>query len=179
MYQNKKLILFLIALALGVLFLAWFFVLRGVYHPQGDPATSDGGSSPAPVYSAKERDLVQTPPVSTETQTESDYAAVIERAANLRSLAQETETLGIGAGCHMTPPVSKVKNTATLSITNNDTVSHTLVFDNKDPFTVSPGNTKALNAKGFFGDGEGLWYYRCSDISETNNVGVLYVAVPE
>jgi hypothetical protein len=177
MYQNKKLILFFIALALGILFFAWFFVLRGVYHPEGGSKTI-GGSSPAPAYSAKERDLVQVPPVITEAKTEDDYAAVIEQAANLRSLAQETETLAIGAGCYMTPPVGKVKNTASLSITNNDTVAHTLVFDNRDPFTLSPGGTRLINPKGFFGDGEGLWYYRCSDISETNNVGVLYVTAP-
>lgn len=115
-----------------------------------------------------DRQAVLTPPGDTPN-AQQEYSAMID------SVAKESSTLTLGTSCVMDPLVLKFHAGATLTIVNNDTVEHTVAFEDQNFFNVSPSGSRTLNISQTFTKGPGIYRYRCNDLSLSENVGVLSI----
>lgn len=88
---------------------------------------------------------------------------------------QNSQNLTIGEKCKMDPLVIKFKGDSILTIENKDLIMHTIAFENQNFFTVSPGEKREININETFKMNEGVLHYKCPDISQDNNVGVMYI----
>jgi hypothetical protein len=102
-------------------------------------------------------------------QAGDEYQALVEK------YARDTQNLTIGPNCQMDPLVIKFKGDATLVITNNDSLEHTISFANQNFFNISPNGKREINIQETFGLNEGIWRYRCGDLNAEQNVGVMHL----
>lgn len=107
-----------------------------------------------------------------------DTVAVQEYEETIAEVAVKTSTLEVGTRCEMTPLVIEISEGVPLTIKNNDSVSHTITFEDQSFFSVSGGRSREINIMEIFGKGEGTYRYRCNDVSSDENVGVMYVTTP-
>ncbi len=98
-----------------------------------------------------------------------DYQSLVER------MAQPSPALAIGPNCTMTPLVLKLPQDASLTITNTDTVPHTVAFEDGGLFYLAPDYEKEIILASALSKAAGIHRYRCDDISKTENVGVVYI----
>jgi len=119
--------------------------------------------------SAEDRRAVLSPPSSDTPDGRKDYRSVVER------VAKASDTLTIGEHCSMDPLVLRFTEGATLTVTNTDTLPHTIAFADGKVFVLAPGYKKQLDITGVFGKSAGIHRYRCDDISKEESVGVLLI----
>lgn len=156
---NKKYFIFSILVAVVAVALIGIILYRSPVTPFFDIATE------AEISDA-EKAIVLTPPGAEDTAA---YTETVLR------LAQESDTLTIGANCAMEPLVLRLREGAVLNIVNNDTSEHTIAFEDQNFFNVSAGGRRAINITEMFQRGEGVYRYRCNDISLDQNVGVMSI----
>lgn len=123
-------------------------------------------TAPAHAPVLDERGIVLSRPADVEKE---NYDAIVAR------LAVSTSTLTIGRGCAMDPLVLRFQENATTTILNNDAVPHTIEFEDGGIFILAPNYAKQLVITSVFGKSKGIHRYRCDDISDSQNVGVLYI----
>lgn len=145
-------ILIVVAILVSALFI-WYFAGRW----------ERGGS--IGLISA-EREMILNKPEEGEKES---YLRTVERAA------VRADVLELGAGCSMNPLVLELSANETLTIQNNDSVTHTVSFEDNSFFSVSAGRSRTLDLMKTFGKGEGVYRYKCNDLSLGDNVGVLYI----
>lgn len=132
-------------------------------------------------FVANKKDIRKEPLVPSEQEqavilnqpsagTEAEYSKLIEKYAS------STQTLNIGQNCQMNPLVIKFKGDSTLVIANNDSVKHVISFENRNFFSVSPGDKREINIQKTYGFDPGAWRYRCGDLASDRNVGVMYLS---
>lgn len=153
MSNNKK-----ICIAAAVIVLCLLAVLYYKFYWKGDKLFGPD---------EQEKITLLTQP---SVEAEGEYKNLIEK------YAQETQALTIGQNCQMDPLVIKFKGDSTLVIANNDSKEHVISFENQNFFGVSAGDKRKINIKQTFGLTEGVWRYRCGDLSSEQNVGVMYLS---
>ncbi len=112
--------------------------------------------------------LLISPDVSNPEAVEK-YVALVE------VYAVESDSITIHEKCAMEPLIIKMKENSTLKIENEDAVEHTIAFEDQNFFNVSSAQVREVNISEVFGKGEGVYRYRCNDLSLQDNVGVMYV----
>jgi len=115
------------------------------------------------------RNLLETPLSDIKEEEKSDYDNLLNK------VAVSTTELKIGKNCDMDPLVMKFKNGDKLSIINNDNIDHIVAFENQNFFSVSSGDTREIDINEVFGLKDGIFRYRCSDVSSEANVGIFYI----
>lgn len=85
-------------------------------------------------------------------------------------LAVEAEFLDV-AKCQAMPIVTRVKQGSEISIRNQDTVPHTVVFDEDHMYLIEPNQTKPIVAD--FGRGIGVYGFGCDKLAGA--VGMISV----
>ena len=93
----------------------------------------------------------------------------------IEKYAVDTQSLTIGQNCQMDPLVIRFKGDSNLVIENKDSQMHTIAFENQNFFTVSPNDKREININKTFNLTEGKLFYKCTDLSQENNVGVMYI----
>jgi plastocyanin len=119
-----------------------------------------------PTLNGDMREIVLTPPTS---ETEKEYRAAVAQAA------VESNKLVIGLNCAMSPLVLKLRRGATLTVINDDSINHTIAFENQNFFSVSAWKSRDIAITEIFPLDVGIYRYRCSDQATTTNVGVMYI----
>jgi plastocyanin len=127
------------------------------------------GFSPERVGDESQQALLIPPPADASPEVLAAYEAKV------KLFAKESSTLRVGVECAIDPLALKFKAGRELNITNNDTKEHTVAFEDQNFFNVSPGATRVINITKTFTKGAGIYRYRCSDLSLTANVGLMYV----
>ena len=122
-----------------------------------------------PPLTTREWAVLVGPGQSASPEEKANYA---ERVKNE---AKRADVLTIGVKCEMNPLVLKLKEGEMLKLKNTDIVVHTVAFEDQSFFTVSPGRDRSIDLAAVFGKGEGIYRYRCNDVSFDDNVGVLYI----
>lgn len=113
------------------------------------------------------------------TPNEQEKKSILEKGQFADELiekyAVDTQTLVIGKDCQMDPLVIRFKGDSVLTIENKDSQMHTIAFENQNFFTVSPNDKREINVNKTFNITEGKLTYKCTDLSQEENVGVMYI----
>lgn len=163
--RHKRTILFAVVGAVVVIgFVIWVYLH---YVPPTVPP-------PGPTEAEKKTELRQAQQkllIAPEKagMTKEDYAAEVA------ALAIEVDTITVMAGCTMDPMIIKMKEGSVLKLNNQDVSEHTLAFEDQNFFGIAPGLTREINITQVFGKNEGIYRYRCGDLSQDQNVGIMYI----
>jgi hypothetical protein len=170
--KNKKIILVVVGVILTIFLFYWTFLLSKVSFNcnffSGDVVRKNEFSD----YVAPSKE-VQAKALNTPLAT--DGRAKMEYEKLIREIAFESQVLEIGSNCEMKPLVIKFRENDVLKITNSDSVQHTIAFENKNFFAIRSQATIEINLKNKFNLEKGILHYRCTDISSSESVGVMYM----
>lgn len=111
--------------------------------------------------------------------TEQEKALILKNGKSagkfIEKYAIDTQVLTIGENCQIDPLIIRFKGDSVLVIENKDSKMHTIAFENQNFFTVSPNDKREINVNEVFNIKEGKLSYRCKEISEDINLGIMYV----
>lgn len=99
---------------------------------------------------------------------------VVKYNTLVKDKAISTNELTIGINCKMNPLVLEITTTDVLTIRNDDSIQHVISFEDQNFFTVSANDSRELTLERI-GKKPGIYRYRCGDMNEEENVGVLYI----
>jgi plastocyanin len=91
----------------------------------------------------------------------------------------QTHALLIKEQCAMEPLELSLKAGEPLLISNNDTATHTIAFEGKDPFIVPPAFFFNMDTEAMFGNQTGSWSYSCVEAPLSGSVGKLTIVMPQ
>lgn len=150
-----------------IIFLVFVIFITIVLLVQSREETAHSIAVPNSYYTTPEELLI--PP---NTQ---DSAAVAAYSEAVEEFAVPADTIVVTEKCTMSPLVIKLPENSTLRIENQDSVPHTIAFEDQNFFTVSAGKTREINVLEVFKKPAGVYRYRCNDLSTSANVGVMYI----
>jgi hypothetical protein len=163
MNKNKHLFLkyLLLVLIAVMLFLGYeFFQQQIITTTAAIPI-----SSPAQELSSKDFAIAFQQPTASSTQ--SDRLAHVDLVVKD---AVSTSTLYINS-CLSNPPIVSIKRGLGLTLVNNDSVSHTIIFSPSATFVVATSSSKIIKAD--FGKTVGIYPFRCD--KATTTIGIVII----
>lgn len=155
-----------VTITMLVLFcVTFFFLYRTIVEEKGEVSDEEVLSENAPTaeITEAERELLLTGDIEDHV-----YINTVSKVAT------NVETLEIGEGCVMSPLVLRLSLNTPLTIENKDTQNHVIAFEDENFFSVTAGRSRVIDLHRF-GKEEGVYKYRCGDVSREEAVGVLYI----
>jgi plastocyanin len=113
--------------------------------------------------STDEQDLLHPPSESSSTDLKQKHMALVIKLAKPGSSIELSD-------CKPTPLVLQIKQGTNLEVKNNDTVKHTLVFDNQHSLNIEPNSKATINVNFQYGTGD--YGYVCQGLGL---VGFLHI----
>lgn len=163
--QVRKIISIAVIVGIVLVGIAFLFLIFSKGEPVPEGPTSEEIAKAKTL--AEQKRLLATPEAL--SMTPDTYASEVAR------LSVETDTIFMGTECSIDPLIIKMKEGSILKIDNKDSVEHVLAFEDQNFFAVAGGQVREINITEVFGKGEGIYRYRCGDISQEVTVGIMYV----
>lgn len=166
-------LIFLVILVVIAGVLGYLIYQKSISLPKKEPAQSQPAAnnsqakserSDAATLTDEEKEVLNPPSQGANEAEMKKHFELVQK------LAKEPDFLEV-AKCEVRPVVTRLRNSKTFQVRNQDSIDHTIVVDKDHTYSISAGSTQTIPVD--FGHGAGVYGFGCDD--STSAVGMLFV----
>jgi plastocyanin len=147
--------LIVIALVVGAIL---FMNMQGLSAPTIPDSSGDTNTGAMSGSSEEDRALLMPPANSAPQEEQQAYAEQVMQKA------RSTSQVSLGVNCAANPLIVRIDDGASLTFKNDDSTTHTIIFNEDHSYVLEPGAAKSIG-KEILSRGGGMYSYGCDAIS--------------